>query len=104
MHDFFCRDAEKMYYSVLADRVDFCKHNRREEPEMCDVLEELMAKREARGEARGRAEGEARGETRGKENIAVTMLRAREPMERIVRYTSVPAERVAELGRQYNIA
>jgi len=62
---------------------------------------EGRAEGEAVGEARGRTEGEARGRTEGeaksKISIALVMLAAGEPVEKIIKYTGLTREEVENL-------
>ncbi len=41
MHDFNCRDAEDMNYSLMAERTRYLKENPKGVKEMCKVLEEM---------------------------------------------------------------
>ena len=58
MHDFHCKNADDMYYDVLAERVRELKETPKGVAEMCKELEELYTEGieigEKRGEARGR--------------------------------------------------
>ena len=46
MHDFRCKDPEKMYYKELADRTRYFKQETEGLKTMGDVMEQLMKKRE----------------------------------------------------------
>ena len=61
MHDFHCKNADDMYYEVLAERVRELKETPKGVAEMCKELEELYAD----GRAEGREEGKAEGRTEG---------------------------------------
>lgn len=50
MHDFYCTSADKMYYSILADRVRYFKENEKGVTAVCKELEEMRA--EERAESR----------------------------------------------------
>lgn len=41
MHDFFCTDADDMYYKELADKVRYYKENEKGVASMCKVLEDM---------------------------------------------------------------
>ena len=61
----------------------------------------LLAQGEARGEARGEAKGLARGEARGiakkSKEIALMMLKANEPIEKIIVYSGLTKAQVLQL-------
>ncbi len=42
MHDFLCRDADDMYYEVLADRMRYFKEDRGGARNMCEIMEEML--------------------------------------------------------------
>ncbi len=52
MQDFFCAEAQKMNYSVLADRVKYFKEDKEGVHDMCRIMEELReeTRRETRRE------------------------------------------------------
>ena len=41
MHDFFCTDAKDMFYPVLANRVQYFKHDAKGVATMCRAMEEM---------------------------------------------------------------
>lgn len=41
MHDFFCQDAEKMYYEELRKRASFFKNEEGGRVEMCKIMDEI---------------------------------------------------------------
>ena len=41
MHDFFCQDAEKMYYEELRNRASFFKNEEGGRVEMCKIMDEI---------------------------------------------------------------
>lgn len=41
MHDFFCQDAEKMYYEELRNRARFFKNEEGGRAEMCKIMDEI---------------------------------------------------------------
>lgn len=41
MHDFFCQDAEKMYYEELRNRARFFKNEEGGRVEMCKIMDEI---------------------------------------------------------------
>ena len=49
MHDFFCTDAKDMFYSVLAERVQYFKQDEKGVAIMCKAMEDMRneAAREA---------------------------------------------------------
>lgn len=52
MHDFHCKNADDMYYNVLAQRVRYFKEDKEGTETMCKIMDELcdIAAREARQE------------------------------------------------------
>lgn len=57
LSDFRCRKASEMKSSILANRMRFLKETDEGVAEVCEIMEEYGAKREARGEARGEEKG-----------------------------------------------
>ncbi len=53
----------------------------------------------AQGRAEGRAQGLAEGERKNQEQTALDMLRDNMDMQRIMKYTHLSAERIAELAK-----
>lgn len=44
MHDFFCTDAKDMFYPVLANRVQYFKHDAKGVATMCRAMEEMRVR------------------------------------------------------------
>ena len=61
-----------------------------------------MKMREAHddGRSEGRTEGRVEGLTEGRTETALDMLRDNEPMEKIIKYSHLPKERILELAQQ----
>ena len=92
MQDFFCTDPSKMNYPELAKRADFFKYENKGVNAMCEIMEKLQDE--------GRAEGRAEGRTERNNEMALKMLHYNEPIEKIMEYTSLSAERIQELAQQ----
>ena len=75
LRDFKCRNASEMKSSVLADRMRFLKETDEGVSEVCEIMEEFVAKREARAEARGEARGEASGEKKGRLKTVISLIK-----------------------------
>ena len=60
MYDFYCTDAEKMNYELLADRVRYFKEDEKGVATMCRAMEE-MRKETARETERAKAIKDAKG-------------------------------------------
>ena len=88
MHDFFCDDPDQMHYKELAKRADFFKHEPKGVNSMCKIMQDL------RNESRTEGLDEARTTT------ALDMLRDNEPIEKIIKYSHLPLERIEELAQQ----
>ena len=92
MQDFFCHDPAKMHYPELAERADFFKHKKEGVNTMCKIMQTLQDE--------GRAEGLATGRNEMATDTAMKMLRFNEPIEKIITYTNLSPERIAELAQQ----
>lgn len=68
MHDFFCTNADDMYYATLATRVRHFKETEKGAANMCYEIEKLVNE--------GIAEGEAKGETTGKAKMILSIMNA----------------------------
>ncbi|WP_318258503.1 PD-(D/E)XK nuclease family transposase [Selenomonas sp. KH1T6] len=88
MRDFFCSDPSKMHYQELANRADFFKNKSKGVNAMCEIMKKLM------NEERDVAIDEVRT------NTAIEMLRDNVPMEKIVKYSQLPQERIEKLAQQ----
>ena len=100
MQDFFCHDPAKMHYTELAERADFFKHKKEGVSTMCKIMQILQEEGRAEGLAVGRAEGLTVGRNEMATDTAMKMLRFNEPIEKIVTYTNLSPERIAELAQQ----
>lgn len=89
MHDFWCTSHEDMYYSVLAERVQYFKTNKEGQISMCNELERM---RNEVAEAAARRAEKARSI-----QIACTMLIGGEPADKIVTYTGLTLDEVKAL-------
>lgn len=92
MHDFFCTDPSEMYYSELADRVDYFKNKPKGVSTMCEVMEDLMKDLKEDIRAEGRAQE--------RDATAKKMLQFNEPIEKIVAYTNLSEEHIKELSKE----
>ena len=81
-----------MHYPELAERADFFKHKKEGVNTMCKIMQTLQDE--------GRAEGLATGRNEMATDTAMKMLRFNEPIEKIVTYTNLSPERIAELAQQ----
>ncbi|MCR5660518.1 MAG: PD-(D/E)XK nuclease family transposase [bacterium] len=59
MHDFFCTQAQNMYYNRLAEKVRFFKETEEGQKEMASTIEKIIAYGKADGIEIGRKEGRA---------------------------------------------
>jgi len=96
MHDFFCADPAKMHFPELAKRADFLKHNNKGVKAMCEIMQKLQAEGHAAGLAEGRLEGRLEERT----SLALDMLRDKNPMDEIIKYSRLTPERIEELAQQ----
>ena len=92
MQDFFCTDPEQMHYPELAQRADFFKHENKGVKAMCELMQKLQDE--------GRAEGRAEGRLEEQTSLAISMLRDQEPIDKIIKYSRLSPERIAELAKQ----
>lgn len=67
---------------------------------MCKIMQILQEEGRAEGLAVGRAEGLTVGRNEMATDTAMKMLRFNEPIEKIVTYTNLSPERIAELAQQ----
>ena len=81
MHDFFCTDSSKMYYPILANRVQYFKQDAKGVATMCRAMEKM------------------RDETAHETSIkhALTMLEDGLPYEKVAKYAGLSIEEVKEL-------
>ena len=77
-----------MNYSELAKRTDFFKSENKGGNAMCEIMEKLQD------------EGQAEGRTERNNEMALKMLHYKEPIEKIMEYISLSAERIHELAQQ----
>ena len=78
MHDFFCTDAKDMFYPVLANRVQYFKHDAKGVATMCRAMEEM--RKDERIEC------------------ALEMLADGMPYEKVAKYSKLSIEEVKELA------
>ncbi len=91
MQDFFCAEAQKMNYSVLANRVKYFKEDKEGVHDMCRIMEEL----------REETRRETRRETQRKDKIefAKKMLKdGSNPFEKISEFSGLSIEEVEKLA------
>jgi len=53
MHDFNCKDPDKMHFKMMADRARYLKKNPKGVSAMCKVMDDLRIESERRGEIKG---------------------------------------------------
>lgn len=82
MHDFFCNEADDMYYGPLADKTRYLKKNTKGVDTMCEVMEEL------------------RLET--KKETAFKMFKGKEPLEKVANYNDVSIDIVKTWFKEFS--
>ena len=112
MHDFRCKDPEKMHYKELADKTRYFKQETEGLKTMGDVMEQLMKKREreaierttkkyelkvAKAEAKA-AKEKAKAAKAEKIAFAMEMFKNHESIEKILLYTKLSQREVAALA------
>lgn len=87
MHDFLCTDPKDMYYATLKNRVKYYKDTEEGIQTMCEIMDAIRAK--------GLAEG------RQKSIIATVtkMLKAGEPLQKIMDYSDTTQEEVFKIAQ-----
>ena len=127
MHDFCCKDPEKMHYKELADKTRYFKQEteglktmgnvmeqliKKREKEYGNVMEQLMKKREremakkyelkiAKAEekvAKEKAKAEAKAAKAERIAFAMEMFKNHESVEKILLYTKLSQKEVAALA------
>lgn len=91
MHDFRCKDAEEMNYSVLADKVRYFKTDEGGSNAMCKMMEDM------RNETAYAAKKE-----NAKEN-ALKMLKDNLPIEKVAEYSGLSLEEIEQLKKENNL-
>ena len=66
MHDFYCKNAEDMFYKELADRIDYFKNDKKGVMSMYACMDEWAI--------RDRAEGMAEGEEKGRIKNLISLI------------------------------
>ena len=89
MHDFFCTDSSKMYYPILANRVQYFKQDAKGVATMCRAFEEVRED--------GKLEGKLEGARDNSLEVARSMLADGVPYEVIAKYTKLSVEEVRAL-------
>jgi hypothetical protein len=82
MHDFFCTDADDMYYEILAEQVRHHKESKEGVRNMCRELETMRREYYQKGETRG----EARGEVNTSKKLAIKMAGRGDSVEQIAEF------------------
>ena len=72
----------------LSQRADFFNHENKGVKAMCELMQKLQDE--------GRAEGRLEEQT----SLAISMLRDKEPIDKIIKYSRLSPERIAELAKQ----
>ena len=119
MHDFRCKDPEKMHYKKLADRTRYFKQETEGLKTMGNVMEQLMKKREreaverttkkyelkvAKAEAKAnkaaeeKAKAEAKAAKAEKVSFVKKMLKNNESIEKIMLYSDMSQNEVRALA------
>ena len=90
MHDFHCRTGDDMFYSPIAERVDYFKETEGGNEQMCRAVEDLTKKYEQRGEHEHAV------------NVAIMMIADGVfAVETIARYSGLTVEEIMKLKEQY---
>lgn len=80
MSDFSCKNAEDMYYKVLADKIRYYKEDAEGVEAMCQIMEDLIADE--------------------KRTIALQMLKdGKLSKEDIAKYLGLTVEKIEELAK-----
>ena len=90
MHDLHCKEADKMYSSVLSARVQQLKETTEGVNQMCQELEEIYNE----GEQSGFLRGEQSGELKKARETALTLLDMGMPAEQIAKAVNLSIETV----------
>ena len=115
MHDFRCKDPDKMYYSELAEKTRYFKQETEGLKTMGNVMEQLMIKREremakkyelkiAKAEAKAnkaaeeKAKAEAKAANDEKVSFVKKMLKNNESIEKIMLYSDLTQNEVRALA------
>ena len=101
MHDFRCKDPEKMHYKELADKTRYFKQETEGLKTMGDVMEQLMKKREREAIERTTKKYElkvAKAAKAEKIAFAMEMFKNHESIEKILLYTKLSQREVAALA------
>ena len=85
MQDFYVNKAKDIHYSALRDRVRYFKETKEGGSNMCDIMEELYAKRAAKEKKQAAVE------------TAQDMLADGMSMEKIAKYTHLSLDQIREL-------
>ena len=94
MHDFHCRTGDDMFYSPIAERVDYFKETEGGNEQMCRAVEDLTKKYELRGEQRG--------EYKRAVNMAIKLIvNGRLSVEEIAECSELTVEEIMKLKEQY---
>lgn len=91
MHDFNCSDPDGMNYSEMAERTRYLKENSEGVKTMCKLMEEM------------RKESYNEGRYDACNDIALTLLHEKAPIEMIIKATKLTMEQVQALIRKNNI-
>ena len=67
---------------------------------MCNVIDEYLAK----GEKRGREKGKKIGEAEANERVAIDMLKDNEPIAKIKKYSKLPEAAICKLAKSLGVA
>ena len=86
MHDFHCKNADDMYYEVLAERVRELKETPKGVAEMCKELEEIYNE----GEQSGVQKGIQKGELKKARETVFALLEMGMPVEQITKAVKIP--------------
>ena len=86
MHDFFCTDADDMYYEILAEQVRHHKESKEGVRSMCRELETMRDEYYKKGISFGEKRGEERGEVNTSKKLAIKMAGRGDSVEQIAEF------------------
>ena len=101
MHDFCCKNPDEMHYKELADKARYFKCEEEGIDKMGDVMEKLIAKREKEAVEKANMKAASKTEKAVKKErveLAQTLLKENESLERTARLTKLSLKEVRKLA------
>ena len=99
MHDFSARNADEMYYDILADKIRFHKQNQKGVQMVSKIVEEYGDERAAEALKTGIQQGIQQGAQHNAIENAKNALLMGLPPEQVTQITNLPLEQVLELQK-----